>query len=93
MILPDKTAIYSNKSHKQSNINILEITMLSAWRGKILKNMIKNYSELAIRRYKRILYNTVQAKEFIMQQQEFTICCSVLNKMISIWMPASYSAV
>ena len=50
----------------------------------------RNYFELAIQRYKRILGNTMQSREFERQKQEAMIGCSVLNKMTGIGMPESY---
>ncbi len=50
----------------------------------------RNYSELAIQRYKRILGNTMQARELERQKQEAMIGCGVLNKMTSLGMPKSY---
>jgi len=50
----------------------------------------RNYSELAIQRYKRILGNQMQSREFQNQKQEAMIGCGVLNKMTSLGMPASY---
>jgi hypothetical protein len=44
----------------------------------------RNYSECAIGRYKRILGNKLHAREFVRQQQEATIGCSILNKMMCV---------
>jgi hypothetical protein len=50
----------------------------------------RNYSELAIQRYKRILGNQMQSREFKNQKQEAMVGCGVLNKMTSLDMPVSY---
>ena len=50
----------------------------------------RNYSELAIQRYKRILGNQMQSREMARQKQEAMIGCGVLNKMTSLGMPESY---
>jgi len=44
----------------------------------------RNYSELAIQRYKRILGNKLHARDFERQTQEAIIGCSTLNKMICL---------
>jgi hypothetical protein len=50
----------------------------------------RNYSELAIQRYKRILGNALQSREFVRQKQETIIGYGVLNKMTSLGMPNSH---
>jgi hypothetical protein len=50
----------------------------------------RNYSELAIQRYKRILGNRLHSRELSRQKQEAMIGSSVLNKMTSLGMPISY---
>lgn len=74
VIPPDKNAVYGDKNHEQRNRNILEIMLLGrmAWQ-RLRKYGKRNYSELAIQRYKRILGNTLQAREFSRQQQESII--------------------
>ena len=44
----------------------------------------RNYSEIAIQRYKRILGNKLHARDFDRQKQEAIIGCSILNKMMCI---------
>lgn len=94
VIPPDKNAVYNDNNHEQRNRNIIEIKVNGrmAWQqdhdyGK------RNYAELAIQRYKRILGNALQSREFTRQKQESIIGCSVLNKMTSLGMPISYRCV
>jgi len=49
----------------------------------------RNVSELGVQRYKRILGNTLHARDLDRQKQEAMIGCSVLNKMTSLGMPIS----
>jgi len=53
----------------------------------------RNHSELAIQRYKQILGNILQVREFVRQKQEAVIGCGILNKMTSLGMPKSYRIV
>ena len=91
VIPPDRNAVYNEKNHEQRNRNLLEIKTLGrmAWQ-RLRKYGKRNYSELAIQRYKRILGNTMQTREFTRQKQEALIGCGVLNKMTSLGMPKSY---
>jgi len=50
----------------------------------------RNYSELGVQRYKRILGRAVHARIMPNQKQEFMIGCGVLNKMTSLGMPDSF---
>ncbi|QGP52285.1 hypothetical protein PsalN5692_03793 (plasmid) [Piscirickettsia salmonis] len=50
----------------------------------------RNYSELGIQRYKRILGNTMQSREMARQKNEGMIGAGVLNKMIRLGMPDSF---
>jgi hypothetical protein len=91
VIPPDRNAVYSDKNNEQRNLNILEIMLFGRMMWQHLRKYGKrNYSELAIQRYKRIFGNTLQAREFVRQKQESIIGCGVLNKMTSLGMPASY---
>jgi hypothetical protein len=47
----------------------------------------RNYSELAVQRYQKILGNTMHARDLARQQQEAMIGCGVINKMTSLGMP------
>jgi hypothetical protein len=50
----------------------------------------RNYAELAIQRYKRILGNRLHGRELSRQKNEAMLGCGILNKMTSLGMPASY---
>jgi hypothetical protein len=50
----------------------------------------RNFSELGVQRYQRILGNVMHARVIINQKQEAMIGCGVINKMTSLRMPASY---
>ena len=50
----------------------------------------RNYSELGVQRYKRIIGKSMHLREFSRQEQEGMIGCGVINKMTSIGMPQSY---
>lgn len=50
----------------------------------------RNYSELGVQRYQRILGNSMYARELSRQKQEAMIGCGVINKMTSLGMPQSY---
>lgn len=59
---------------------------------------VRNYgkrhvSELAIQRYKKILGNTLHARELPRQKNEAMMGCGILNKMTSLGMPKSYRIV
>jgi hypothetical protein len=90
VIPPDRNAVYGDKNNEQRNRNILEIMLFGRmiWQ-RLRKYGKRNYSELAIQRYKRILGNALQARELVRQKQESIIGCSVLNKMTSLGMPES----
>jgi len=50
----------------------------------------RNFSELAVQRYQRILGNTMHARKFDRQKNEAMIGCGVINKMTSLGMLKSY---
>ncbi len=50
----------------------------------------RNYSELAIQRYKKILGNRLHARELSRQKNEALLGCGILNKMTGLGMPKSY---
>lgn len=53
----------------------------------------RNYAELGVQRYQRILGDTMHARNMDRQTQEAMIGCGVLNKMTSLGMPQSYKTV
>jgi len=52
----------------------------------------RNYSELNIQRYKKMLGNKSYGRELSRQKNEAMIGCGVLNKMVGLGMPKSYRA-
>ena len=85
VIPPQKGAVDHKENEFYRNRNILEKKYHGhiGWQkhrdyGK------RNYSELAIQRYKRILGNKLHARAFDRQTQEAIIGCSILNKMMCI---------
>ncbi len=93
VIPPRKDAVYHDDNHEKRNQNIFEIAFGSGgrmgWQRRRHYEQ-KNYSELAIQRYKRILGNQMQSRKMERQKQEALISCGVLNKMTSLGMPESY---
>lgn len=91
IIPPAITAVAHAENHSQRNRNLAEIKDLGrmGWQRQ-RKYGQRNVSELGIQRYKRIIGNTLHAREFDRQQQEALLGCSVLNKMTGLGMPESY---
>ncbi|CAM4437547.1 MAG: IS5 family transposase ISLlo3 [Legionellaceae bacterium] len=91
VIPPAVTAVSHKRNHPQRNRNLQEIKELGriAWQKHRCYGQ-RNVSELAIQRYKRIIGNTLHAREFVRQRQEALIACGVLNKMTALGMPKSY---
>jgi len=93
IIPPDSDAVYDKTNHPQRNINLQEIKTFGRmnWQS-VRKYGRRNYSELAIQRYKKILGNKLHARELSRQKNEGMIGCGILNKMTGIGMPKSYRA-
>jgi hypothetical protein len=93
IIPPSSDAIYNIQSHKQRNRNLQEIKTFGRmnWQ-KIRKYGNRNYSELCIQRYKKILGNKMHSRELTRQKNEAMIGCGVLNKMTNLGMPLSYKS-
>lgn len=53
----------------------------------------RNYAELGVQRYQRILGDAMHARNIERQTQEAMIGCGVLNKMTSLGMPQSYKTI
>jgi len=91
IIPPRKGSVFHSDNHKQRNRNIAEVIIFGRMAWQRNRNYgQRNYSELAIQRYKRILGNQMQSREFSNQKQEAIIGCGVLNKMTSLGMPVSF---
>ncbi len=91
IIPPDSDAVYNKNNHAQRNRNLQEIKTFGRMNWQRVRQYgRRNYSELAIQRYKKILGNKLHARELSRQKNEAMIGCSVLNKMVGLGMPASY---
>ncbi len=91
VIPPDCDAVYNSANHPQRNRNFQEIKTFGRMNWQRARNYgRRNYSELCIQRYKRILGNQLHAREFSRQKNEAMIGCGILNKMTSLGMPISY---
>jgi hypothetical protein len=93
IIPPDSDSIYSVNNHAQRNRNLQEIKTFGRmnWQ-RVRKYGNRNYSELCIQRYKRILGNKLHARKITRQKSEAMIGCSILNKMTNTGMPDSYKS-
>jgi len=91
IIPPDSDAVYNKNNHRQRNRNLQEIKTFGRMNWQRVRNYgQRNYSELAIQRYKRILGRQLHAREMSRQKQEAMIGCGILNKMTGLGMPKSY---
>ena len=91
IIPPDSDAVYNKTSHPQRNRNLQEIKTFGRMQWQRVREYGKrNYSELAIQRYKKILGNKLHSRKLSRQKQEAMIGCGILNKMTGIGMPESY---
>jgi len=90
VIPPRANAVISKASAKFRNRNIEEIKAHGRmhWQKARCYGQ-RNYSELAMFRYQKILGYSLHAREFSRQKQETMIGCGVLNKMTSLGMPAT----
>lgn len=90
-IPPRANAVYNDKAARQRNRNLLEIKENGRMQWQKNRNYgQRNYSELAVQRYQRILGTTLHARNLVRQKQEAMIGCGILNKMTSLGMPQSY---
>jgi hypothetical protein len=91
VIPPRKNAILDEGAALQRNQSILEIEENGrmAWQRENNYGQ-RNYSELGMQRYKRIVGRSMHSREFSRQEQEGIIGCGVINKMTSLGMPQSY---
>ena len=90
-IPPRSDAVFDIKHHPRRNNNLSVIKSCGRMaRQKSVEYGRRNYSELGIQRYKRILGNKMHARKMSRQINEAMIGCGVLNKMTGIGMPKSY---
>ena len=91
VIPPDSNAVYNVDNHFQRNRNLQEIKTFGRMNWQRARSYgRRNYSELAIQRYKRILSSALHARDLVCQKQESIIGCGILNKMTRLGMPTSY---
>ena len=82
VIPPRSNSIDEKYNHWMRNRNLREIKCYGRMKWQSNRDYGKrNQAERAIGRYKRILGNRLQSREFIRQRQEAIIGCSILNKM------------
>ena len=94
VIPPSSDAVYNKDNHAQRNRNLQEIKMFGRMNWQRVRHYGKrNYSELAIQRYKKILGSQLHARELPRQKNEAMIGCGILNKMAGLGMPLSYRSV
>lgn len=92
IIIPTRSdAVYGKNNHPQRNGNLQKIKTFGrmVWQ-KVMHYGRRNYSELAIQRYKKILGNKLHAREMPRQKNEAMIGCGILNRMTGLGMPVSY---
>lgn len=91
IIPPASDAVYNNDNYPQRNRNLQEIKTFGRMTWQRARNYgRRNYSELAIYSYKKILGGQLHAREFSRQKNEAALGCGILNKMTGLGMPASY---
>ena len=91
VIPPRDDAVISEARSPARNQNIIAIKQhrRMGWQREYNYGQ-RNYSELAVQRYQRILGNSMHARELSRQKQEAMIGCGVINKMTSLGMPQRY---
>ena len=91
VIPPSSKAKYNVDLHDQRNNNLQKIKTFGrmAWQ-KSMEYGRRNYAELCIKRYKKILGNKLHGIEMSRQRNEAMLGCGILNKMTGLGMPKSY---
>jgi hypothetical protein len=90
IIPPSSNAVLNENAAPLRNRNIQEIKKHGRMQWQKIRSYgQRNYSELAMFRYQKILGDSLHAREFSRQKQESMIGCGVLNKMTSLGMPVS----
>jgi len=91
IIPPGRDSAYNKNNHAKRNQSLLEIKTFGRMAWQRVQNYgRRNYSELAMLRYKKILGNRLHARELSRQKNESMIGCGILNKMTFLGMPTSY---
>lgn len=94
VIPPRSNAVLSDNSAAMRNRNIQEINDHGRMQWQKQREYgRRNYSELGVQRYQKILGDSLHAREITRQKQEAMIGCGVINKMTSLGMPESYRSV
>jgi transposase len=90
VIPPHKTAVISppGNSQRDQHIQIIEDHGRMNWQRRTGYNQ-RNTAELAMRRFKGIFGNTLQARALPQQKTEAWITTQALNRMTSLGMPSS----
>jgi hypothetical protein len=90
VIPPHKTAVLSTAGDTQRDHHIQVIAQQGrlAWQ-KITGYNRRNYTELAVQRYKRIFGNTMKARALPQQKTEACFSVSALNRKTHLGMPVS----
>ena len=93
VIPPRANAVLNDNAADMRNRNIQEIKDIGRMQWQNIQEYgRRNLSELAVQRYKRIIGDSLRARDLVCQKQEAMIGCGVLNKMTSFGMPQSYRA-
>ena len=90
VIPPHKTAILSlaGESQRDGHIQIIEAHGRMNWQRRMGYHQ-RNYAELAMRRFKGIFGNTLQARALPQQKTEAWIATQALNRMTLLGLPSS----
>ncbi len=91
VIPPRSKAVLNDKAAAMRNRNIQEIAENGRmpWQ-KARQYGRRNFSELGVQRYQKILGDSMHSRDIMRQKQEAMIGCRVINKVTSLGMPASY---
>ncbi|ARM32344.1 IS5-like element ISLlo3 family transposase [Legionella longbeachae] len=91
LIPPRSNAVLSDNSAAMRNRNIQEINDHGRMQWQKQREYgRRNYSELGVQRYQKILGDSLHVREITSQKQEAIIGCGVINKMTSLGIPESY---
>jgi len=89
VVPPPKNAVVSETNQKRNqHIEAIEKHGRIGWQ-KLTGYGLRAYAELAIQRYKRIIGNTMKARELPQQKAEVQVSGRLLNVMTGLGMPVS----
>jgi len=87
VIPPREDAVFGNAASEWHNRNLQEIKIEGRMQRQRKQNYgQRNYSELAVQRYQRVLSDTMHVRDLTCQKQEAMIGCGVLNNMTYLGM-------